>query len=84
MCQKCEVSIRVTGGDAILNTCLLPGAESVDIYIYTSSDLTASLQDYLPHAAKVLSKIQVLAAFYTTGMTVALMGFELEPLDCQL
>ena len=25
-----------------------------------------------------------LAAFYTTGMTVALMGFVLKPLDCLL
>ena len=30
------------------------------------------------------SPIATLAAFYTTGMTVALMGFVLEPVDCLL
>ena len=29
-------------------------------------------------------KCTALAAFYTTGMTVALMGFALDPLDCLL
>ena len=32
----------------------------------------------------ISDRCAVLAAYYTTGMTVALMGFVLEPLDCLL
>ena len=32
----------------------------------------------------ISGRCTALAAFHTTGMTVALMGFVLEPLDCLL
>ena len=35
-------------------------------------------------ASRISGRCAALAAFYTTGMTVALMGFALEPLDCLL
>ena len=36
------------------------------------------------HKIAVCLSRAVLADFYTTGVTVVLMGFALEPLDCQL
>ena len=46
--------------------------------------LLFAIHKIVASASPIAYQRSTIAAFYTTGMTVALMGFALEPLDCLL